>query len=64
MDPEGGVAYKSGLGFGKRAFGAVKAQLNTELGDVFVVDGLKAGMRTLLSDQQQILQPTLKSVYA
>lgn len=60
----GKVTFPSGQhDFDLATFTLVKDQLVTELGDVYVVDGLREAMHTLLSDQQQMLGPALQSAY-
>lgn len=54
-----GLPYAAGNGFNRTTFAQVQKQLGTEFSDVFVVDGLKSGMQTLLSDQQR--SPTTRS---
>ena len=44
-------------------FNAMEDQIHTELTDVFAVDGLETEMGTLLSNQQQMLQPELDAAY-
>ena len=55
--------YSSNPTYDQAAFTAVQAQLFIELGDVVVVNGLKAGMRSLMTYTNQTLGPTLKQTY-
>jgi hypothetical protein len=57
------VAFKPGEGFDDATFARVKAQLGTELGDVYVVDGLKDGLGRLLTNDQLTLGHALSSAY-
>ncbi|MGH3235566.1 MAG: hypothetical protein ACRDOH_20410 [Streptosporangiaceae bacterium] len=49
--------------FTQAQFDAVQSQLVTELGDIYLVDGLREDMHNLLSDTNQLLQPALTAAY-
>jgi hypothetical protein len=57
------LTYTPNPDFSQIDFIDVQGEIVAELTDVFVVDGLKNGMGTLLGDQQQMLQPALTSAY-
>jgi hypothetical protein len=57
------LTYTQNPGFTQIDFVDVQGEIVAELSDVFVVDGLKNGMQTLLSNQQLMLQPALTSAY-
>ncbi len=50
-------------GFGETDFNAVRHQLVTELGHVFLIDGVRGQTLTLLSNQQHMLLPKLTEAY-
>lgn len=57
------LPVQSGPGFSEADFRAVQNELETELTDVYAVDGLRGEMHTLLSDQNQMLAPKLEAAY-